>query len=69
MSVIAPRFARRVSFGHACDLVEGLMSGVARKNCWAIAEDVGDNAPYGMQNLLSRGSWDHDGGATTCATT
>lgn len=61
MSLIGPRFKRRESFGHACDLVTGLMSGLAQKNCWTIAEHAGDVTPYGLQNLLSRASWDHDG--------
>lgn len=61
MGRIGSRFARRESFRHACDLVCGLMSGLARKNCWTIGEHSGDGAPYGLQNLLSRGSWDHDG--------
>lgn len=61
MSRIGPRFARRESFQHACDLVTGLMADIARKNCWTLAEHVGDDAPYGLQNLLSRASWDTDG--------
>jgi hypothetical protein len=61
MSRIAPRFVRRESFGHACDLVDGLMSDLGRKNCWTLAEHVGGDTPYGVQNLLSPGSWDHDG--------
>lgn len=61
MSRIGPRFARRESFAHACDLVAGLMSEVRAKNCWTVAEHAGDVVPYGLQNMLSRGSWDHDG--------
>ena len=33
---------------------------MARKNCWTIAEHVGDTDPYGMQYLLSRAAWDAD---------
>jgi SRSO17 transposase len=61
MSRIGPRFARWESFGHACDLVAGLMSDLPRKNCWTIAEHVGDSTPDGLQHLLARASWDHDG--------
>jgi SRSO17 transposase len=61
MARIGPRLARRKSFGHASDLVTGLMSGLAWKNCWTLAEHLGEQVPYGLQNLLSRGSWDHDG--------
>jgi SRSO17 transposase len=61
MARIGPRLARRKSFGHASDMVTGLMSGLAWKNCWTLAEHLGEQVPYGLQNLLSRGSWDHDG--------
>jgi len=61
MSRIAPRFARVESFGHAGDLVAGLMSDLPRKNCWTIAEHVGDVTPDGLQHLLARASWDDDG--------
>jgi SRSO17 transposase len=61
MSRIAARFARVESYRHAGDLVEGLMSDLGRKNCWTIAEHVGDTSPDGLQHLLSRASWDADG--------
>jgi SRSO17 transposase len=32
-----------------------------RKNCWTIAEQVGDGTPAGMHHLLSRACWDADG--------
>jgi SRSO17 transposase len=61
MSQIAARFARVESFRHASGLVAGLMSDLPRKNCWTIAEHVGDTSPTAMQHLLSRASWDTDG--------
>lgn len=61
MSRVGARFARRDSFGRARDLVAGLMSDLDRKNCWTIAEHAGHDSPDGLQNLLARGSWDHDG--------
>ncbi len=32
--------------------------GPAAKNCWTLAEHVGDANPYGLQHLLSRARWD-----------
>jgi hypothetical protein len=41
--------------------VRGLLADLPRKNCWTIAEHVGNRSPDGMQHLLSRAVWDHDG--------
>lgn len=41
--------------------VSGLLADLPRKNCWTIAEYIGDRDPHGMQNFLSRGVWDEDG--------
>ncbi|PXY16652.1 hypothetical protein BA062_25160, partial [Prauserella flavalba] len=55
------RFARVESRRRAGRFVQGLLAGLVRVNCWTIAEAVGDKTPHGMQNLLSRASWDADG--------
>ena len=39
----------------------GLLADLPRKNCWTIAEHAGDASPDGMQHLLARAVWDHDG--------
>ena len=39
----------------------GLLADLPRKNCWTIAEHAGDFSPDGMQHLLGRAVWDHDG--------
>lgn len=44
--------------------MEGLLAGLPRVNCWSVAEQVGDSNPDGMQHLLARASWDHEGGTT-----
>jgi SRSO17 transposase len=49
---IAGRFTRFMS---------GLLAELPAKNCWTIAEHVGDSSPAGMQHLLSRAVWDADG--------
>jgi SRSO17 transposase len=41
--------------------VVGLLADLPRKNCWTIAEHAGDASPDGMQHLLARAVWDHDG--------
>jgi SRSO17 transposase len=41
--------------------VYGLLADLPRKNCWTIAEHAGNPSPDGMQHLLSRAVWDHDG--------
>lgn len=42
------------------DYVHGLMSGIVRKNGWQLAEFIGDEAPYAVQDFLSRAIWDAD---------
>jgi SRSO17 transposase len=41
--------------------VHGLLADLPRKHCWTIAEHAGDANPDGMQHLLGRAVWDHDG--------
>lgn len=41
--------------------MRGLLVKLPRKNCWTLAEHVGDATPDAMQHLLARGVWDHDG--------
>ncbi len=38
----------------------GLLSDLPRKNCWTIAEHIGDTTPDGLQHLLRRAKWDAD---------
>jgi SRSO17 transposase len=38
--------------------LRGLLSPVARKNCWQMAEAVGDKDPQAMQRLLFGAQWD-----------
>jgi SRSO17 transposase len=39
----------------------GLLADLPRTNCWTIAKHAGNPSPDGMQHLLSRAVWDHDG--------
>jgi SRSO17 transposase len=38
--------------------MQGLVSGLDRKNCWTIAEHRGQATPDGLQHLLARAKWD-----------
>ncbi|MEU0820860.1 IS701 family transposase [Streptomyces mirabilis] len=59
-SRIAGRFVRVEPRRRARRLILGLLSDLPRKNCWTIAEWVGEATPHGMQHLLCRASWDAD---------
>jgi SRSO17 transposase len=41
--------------------MQGLLSGLERKNCWTIDEYLGHQDPEALQHLLSRSKWDHEG--------
>jgi len=57
---MAPFFARPEP-RHRCLLyLQGLLSDVARKNGWQLAEQAGETRPDGMQRLLSNAVWDED---------
>jgi SRSO17 transposase len=58
---IAGRFPRVETRRRAGRFLFGLLADLPRKNCWTIAEHVGDPDPHGMQYLLGRAVWDTDG--------
>ena len=55
---MAPLFYRRESKRHAEQYLRGLMSPLARKNGWTIAEYVGEAEPKALQRLLNLSPWD-----------
>ncbi|MBE3200377.1 MULTISPECIES: IS701 family transposase [Parafrankia] len=55
------RFARVESRRRARSFLRGLMAGLPRVNCWALAEHAGDASPGGMQHFLAAAVWDDDG--------
>jgi SRSO17 transposase len=57
---LARRFARAEPRRRAVEYLRGLLSGARRKNGWQLAEEAGDDAPYGVQHLLGRADWDAD---------
>ena len=53
-------FARSEPRKKAVAYLRGLMAQVDRKNCWQLAEAVGDQTPDAMQRLLYHAKWDAD---------
>jgi len=58
---LRPHFARPEVRQHALLYLQAILSEIPRKNGWQIAEHARQARPYGMQRLLSRAVWDHDG--------
>ncbi len=59
--MIGPRFARVEPRRRAGAFLQGLLAGLPRANCWAIAEHAGEACPRGMQRLLGSAVIDTDG--------
>ena len=60
MARIAGRFGRVEPRRRARGYLRGLLSPLARKNGWTLAEPAGDGTPDGMQRLLNTAEWDAD---------
>ncbi|WP_343447794.1 IS701 family transposase [Micromonospora schwarzwaldensis] len=58
MLTVGRRFRRPEPRRRVRDFVRGLLAPLPRKNCWSIAEHAGDASPDGMQDLLTRVTWD-----------
>ena len=57
---IGDLFARSESRQRVRTYLRGLLSPAQRKNGWQLAEAVGDETPYGIQQFLYRALWDAD---------
>ena len=57
----APFFARIEPREASRRYLRGLLARVERKNCWQMAEVVGEKDPQSMQRLLYSARWDEDG--------
>jgi SRSO17 transposase len=57
---IGQHFPRLEPRRRALAYLKGLLSPVERKNGWQLAEQAGDETPYGVQHLLGRAEWDAD---------
>ena len=51
---LAPVFGRSEVRQSAGAFIEGVLSGIARKTGWQLAEQAGLDRPYRMQSLLGR---------------
>ena len=60
VELIAPRFARTEPRTRVAAFLSGLLSPIERKNGWQLAEEAGDQKPYGIQHLLGRAKWSAD---------
>lgn len=60
MGVLAPRFGRVEPRRQARSYVLGLLSPLADKNGWTLAEAAGDRTPDRMRRLLNAACWDAD---------
>ncbi len=56
----APFFVRSEPREAAQRYLRGLLAAVGRKNCWQMAEAVGEQDPQRMQRLLYSAQWDED---------
>ena len=57
---LAPAFGRCEVRASAGAFIDGLLSGIARKTGWLMAEQAGLDRPYRMQSLLGRTVWNAD---------
>ena len=57
---LARRFARSEPRRRAVAYLRGLLSDAERKNGWQLAEEAGDESPYGVRHLLGRADWEAD---------
>jgi SRSO17 transposase len=58
---LGPLLGRREVRETGGAFLDGLLSGVARKTGWLLAEQAGAARPYRMQSLLGRSRWEADG--------
>ena len=58
---IVARFARPEPRRRALAFLHGILSHIARKNGWQLAEHAREARPDGMQRLLSSAVWDSEG--------
>ena len=60
MHAIEPVFYSASGRENACNYIKGLLSSAERKNSWQLAECLGQETPYGIQQFLYRGRWNPD---------
>jgi hypothetical protein len=58
LGVLRSCFARTQTWLQAGKYLNALVSDLASRNGWSVAEQAGDRLPDAMQRLLNRASWD-----------
>jgi SRSO17 transposase len=58
--LVAGCFPRRETRQTFREMTEAMLMGVARANCWTLAEALGHGGPHRLQHFLARAVWDHD---------
>jgi SRSO17 transposase len=59
-ALVAGCFPRRETRQTFREMTEAMLMGVARVNCWTLAEALGHGGPHRLQHFLARAVWDHD---------
>ena len=59
--LIGPRFFRPEPRERALAYVKGLLSPLATRNGWTVAQAAGERSPDGLQRLLNQAVWDEGG--------
>ena len=59
--LIGPRFFRPEPRERALAYVKGVLSPLATRNGWTVAQAAGERSPDGMQRLLNQAVWDEGG--------
>jgi len=60
LSRLGPAFASDPGYRNAQLYIEGLLGTAERKNGWQLAEYLGENTPYALQQFISRGVYSAD---------
>ena len=58
--LVAGCFPRRETRQTFREMTEAMLMGVARANCWTLAEALGHGGPHRLQHFLARTVWDHE---------
>ncbi|MFF3159709.1 hypothetical protein [Streptomyces sp. NPDC057910] len=57
---VADCFARSETREAFARMTRGMMLELEDRNCWSLAEAIGERGPHRLHHLLSRAVWDHE---------
>ena len=58
---LGEEFANEMGFENMRKYLRGLLGNAERKNGWQLAEYLGENTPYSLQQFIYRGRYSADG--------